>query len=193
VVSMPPALVQIAAFIGTRMGTTINDTALAQLRHGNTGDYETFARQTGIEAIGWKRALSTHPAQQQDRWHARLYFVGPLLRYALAILWLASGITGLLDLRGWGVLLISRLPIGMGTALFGLAVACVTDLLVAVLLVRRWRPRRLALIQLALVVGYTAAATALFPSLWLEPLGPLLKNLPILAAILAWASIEDES
>jgi hypothetical protein len=33
----------------------------------------------------------------------------------------------------------------------------------------------------------------LFPSLWLEPLGPLLKNLPILAAIVAWAAVEDPS
>jgi uncharacterized protein YbjT (DUF2867 family) len=191
--SMPPAIVRIAAAIGTRLGATINDTSLAQMRHGNIGDYGTFTRETGIEASGWKNALATHPAQEQDRWHARLYFARPALRYTLAILWLASGITGLLDLRGWAVLLISQLPIRMGTALFALAVACIADMVVAVLLLRRWRPRRLALIQVILVTGYTIMATALFPSLWLEPLGPLLKNLPILAAILAWAAIEEES
>ena len=191
--TVPPAIVRMATAIGTRLGATVNDTALAQLQHGNTGEYGTFARATGIEASGWRTALAAHPAHEQDRWHARLYFVRPLLRYALAVLWLASGITGLLDLRGWGVLLISELPIRMGTALFALAVACIADMVVAVLLMRRWRPRRLALIQVVLVAGYTVAATALFPSLWLEPLGPLLKNVPVLAAILAWAAIEEES
>jgi uncharacterized protein YbjT (DUF2867 family) len=192
-VSVPFAIVRTAAAFGSRLGGPINDTSLAQLRHGNTGDYEAFHRQAGVDAAGWKASLATHPAHEQDLWHARLYFARPVLRYTLAILWLASGITGLLDLRGWGVLLISQLPIRMGTALSVLAAACIVDLIVALLVVRRWRPRRLALIQLGLVAGYTAVATVLFPSLWLEPLGPLLKNLPILAAILAWAAIEDES
>ena len=192
-VSMPPALVRMAAALGSRLGSPINDTSLAQLRYGNTGDYEAFHRETGIDAAGWNASLAAHPAHEQDRWHARLYFARPVLRYTLAILWLASGITGLLDLRGWGVLLISQLPIRMGTALSVLAAACIVDMIVALLVLRRWRPRRLALIQLALVAGYTAVATILFPSLWLEPLGPLLKNLPILAAIVAWAAVEDES
>jgi hypothetical protein len=192
-VSVPFAIVRMAAAFGSRLGSPINDTSLAQLRHGNSGDYEAFHRQAGVDVAGWKASLATHPAHEQDLWHARLYFARPVLRYTLAILWLASGITGLLDLRGWGVLLISQLPIRMGTALSVLAAACIVDLIVALLVVRRWRPRRLALIQLGLVAGYTAVATVLFPSLWLEPLGPLLKNLPILAAILAWAAIEDES
>ena len=63
---------------------------------------------------------------------------------------------------------------------------------IAVLLARRWRPRRVALAQVILISGYTAIATALWPSLWSESLGPLLKNLPILAAALALGAIEEE-
>ena len=37
---------------------------------------------------------------------------------------------------------------------------------------------------LALMLAMTAVATALDPSLWLHPLGPLLKNLPIAAMLL---------
>lgn len=36
---------------------------------------------------------------------------------------------------------------------------------------------------LALMAVFTAVATALQPTLWLHPLGPLLKNLPLAAAL----------
>jgi hypothetical protein len=115
----------------------------------------------------------------------------PLLRYSLALFWLASAVTGLLDVRGWGVLLVNQFPIGMGTALVLLGAACVLNAGIALLVYRAWRPRRLATAQFILVITYTAVATLLFPSLWMEPLGPLLKNIPILAAILAWGALED--
>jgi hypothetical protein len=103
-----------------------------------------------------------------------------------------SGITGLLGLRDWAVLLVSRLSIGIGTALAILGTACLFDLLVAALLLRRWRPSRLAMTQVAAIVLYTTAATILWPSLWGESLGPIFKNLPILAAALALGAIEEE-
>ena len=115
-----------------------------------------------------------------------------VLRFALAFFWAMSAVTGLADLRGWAVLLISTLPIGIGMALLLLAAGCVTNSLFAVLVLRRWRPHRLAFYQLAVIVLYTLAATLLWPSLWLEPLGPLFKNVPIAAAMLAWGAVEEE-
>lgn len=117
----------------------------------------------------------------------------PFLRYSLAIFWLASAITGLLDLRGWSVLLANQFPVGMLTALVVLGGACLLNAVVAILVFRGWRPRRLAAVQFLLVLGYTVIASILFPSLWMEPLGPLLKNIPILAAIVAWGAMEEHT
>jgi len=115
----------------------------------------------------------------------------PFLRYALAVFWIGSAVTGMLDMRGWGVLLVSQLSIGMGVALSVVGAACIVNAVVAFFVFRAWRPRRLALVQVVLVIAYTAIATLLFPSLWLEPLGPLLKNVPIVAAIVAWGALEE--
>jgi hypothetical protein len=38
---------------------------------------------------------------------------------------------------------------------------------------------------------YTALATIVLPALWLDPFGPLLKNLAVLTATLAFLAIED--
>jgi uncharacterized protein YbjT (DUF2867 family) len=192
VIGMPSPLVSIACAAGDLAGGPLNSTSRAQLEHGNTGDAAQFARIAGFSPRSWRESLQAEPAHAQDRWHARLYFVRPLLRYALALLWLLSGVTGLIELRDWAVLLVSRMSIGIGTALTALGAACLFDLLVAALLVQRWRPPRLALIQVAAIVAYTVAATILWPSLWSEPLGPIFKNVPILAAVLAWGAIEED-
>jgi len=192
VVEMPSPWVSIACAAGDLVGGPLNSTSRAQLEHGNTGDAAQFSRIAGFSPRSWRESLRAEPAHAQDRWHARLYFVRPLLRYALALLWLLSGVTGLVELRDWGVLLVSRMSIGMGTALTALSAACLVDLLVAALLLQRWRPPRLALIQVGAIVAYTVAATILWPSLWTEPLGPIFKNVPILAAVLAWGAIEED-
>ena len=113
IVGLPRWASRLAAWLGDGLGGTLNSTALAQLEHGNTGDAEAFARATGIAARGWKESLAREPAHAQDRWHARLYFVRPLLRYSLAFVWLASAIAGAFSLRSWGALLAAEVAIGL--------------------------------------------------------------------------------
>lgn len=192
VVRVPMALVRLAAAAGDDFGGSINSTALRQLEHGNTGDYAAFSHATGIAARGWSEALAAHPAHTQDRWHARLYFVRPLLRLTLAALWLLSGFAGLASLREWSPLLAQDAHLPIAAAFLVLAAACLVDVAFAILVARRWRPGTMALVQLAAVGVYTLAATALWPSLWAEALGPLAKNVPIAAAILALGAIEEE-
>jgi hypothetical protein len=46
--------------------------------------------------------------------------------------------------------------------------------------------------QLVVVFGYTLIIGFALPGLWLDPLGPLLKNLPILLAIAVYGVIGDK-
>ena len=191
-VAIPAALVRAAARVGDRLGGALNSTALAQLEHGNTGDYAAFERASGIAALGWREAIARHPAHAQERWHARLSFVRPVLRLTLAFLWLLSGIAGLFALRQWAMLMTSPMHVSLLVAEAVLAAACLVDVALAILVIWRWRPRTLALIQVLVIAAYTAIATAFWPSLWAEALGPLAKNVPIIAAVLALGAIEED-
>jgi hypothetical protein len=91
-IAIPRALVAAAARIGDAVGGPLNSTALAQLEHGNAGDYDAFRAATGIDCMGWRRALARHPAHAQDRRHARLYFVPALLVAALMLLAIAAAV-----------------------------------------------------------------------------------------------------
>jgi uncharacterized protein YbjT (DUF2867 family) len=192
VINVPMWMVRIGARLGDFAGGTFNSTALAQLEHGNTGDADAFVQATGIRALGWKKALATHPAHAQDRWHARLYLLRPLLRAALAALWLISAFAGAFALRDWAFAFAQALDVPIVAAGAILLLACIADFIIAWLLVRRWRPRTLALVQVLLIGGYTAVATLLWPSLWGEALAPLAKNLPIVVAALVLGAIEEE-
>lgn len=55
-----------------------------------------------------------------------------------------------------------------------------------------WRPRRSTWVAaLSAMATMSLVATVLVPGLWLHPLGPLLKNLPIAAVL--WVLISDDT
>jgi hypothetical protein len=185
--SVPLWLIWPVVRLGDVLGGTINTTALRQLKYGNVGDVFAFTCATGIRPRTWGDALRAEPAQVQDRWHARLYFLRPLLRATLAATWIVSGSVGLA----------SSAALAQSVSLFGPTLSplivwttCLIDIAIGVAVLWRWRA--IALVQLFVVVAYTAIITITEPALWIEPFGPLLKNIPFAAAILVLAAIETE-
>ena len=65
-------------------------------------------------------------------------------------------------------------------ALYG---AAVLDLVLGVATLTMRRRRRLWQAQMLVIVGYTLIITIFLLEFWLHPYGPVLKNLPLLAAI----------
>ena len=192
VVEVPPALVRIATAIGDAVGGPINTTALRQLEFGNAGPLAPFVEAIGIAPRRWRDALLARPAQAQDRWHARLCFLRPLLRWSLAATWLGSGVIGLAQPASLAASILGMLGLAGAAASFVSSVSCLLDMALGMALLGRIRPGAVAALQLAVIAAYTAALTIALPSLWLDPFGPLLKNLPIIAAILILAAIEGE-
>jgi cellulose synthase/poly-beta-1,6-N-acetylglucosamine synthase-like glycosyltransferase len=137
--------------------------------------------------------LLPQPASQAERWHAGLYFLRPLLRLSIAFLWLWSGIVSLFFypheqsyrfLSATGVTGIAA-PI----TLYGLALL---DIALGLATLAAYRPRRLILIQLILVLLYTLTVGIALPEFWLHPFGPVLKNVPLLITLLVYLPLEGE-
>ncbi|MFI4986437.1 MAG: SDR family oxidoreductase [Alphaproteobacteria bacterium] len=192
VIAVPLGLAAVAARVGDLLGGPLNTTALRQLAFGNAGPPGPFAAACGPAPRRWKEALLAAPAQAQDRWHARLYFVRPLLRFSLAALWLLSGAVGLGSLGLAATPLLASLGLSGAVAAAAAWASCLLDILIAAALLAHVRPATLAALQLVVIAAYTAMLSVAAPALWLDPFGPLLKNLPIVAAVLALAAIEGE-
>jgi uncharacterized protein YbjT (DUF2867 family) len=186
-VRIPPALVTVAARVGDMTGGTINSTSLRQLEFGNTGSFDDVISATGVRPRPWLDGLKAMPAQTQDGWHARLYFLRPALRWAIGVTWIASGFTGLLqraELAG------RYSALGITLDMRAVWLSCLVDLLLgfAVIARRPWA----AVAQFMVVALYTAVLSVAQPTLWLDPFGPLLKNVPFVVAILVLAAIETD-
>lgn len=184
-VRVPLSVLRLAARFGTwtRRGLLTVDT-LAMLARDNTADAAPFAAILGRAPRGvdrfvepWERA-----AARRD---ALLHWLLPMLRVSIAVMWIVSGVVSLgpypvessLALLA-DVGLTSR-PLA-AAALYG-AAALDIALGVGTLVLRK--RRLLWLAQIAVVVGYTVIISVRLPQLWLEPFGPVLKNLPVLAAL----------
>ncbi|MBS7779223.1 DoxX-like family protein [Acidovorax sp. CCYZU-2555] len=107
-----------------------------------------------------------------------------LLRMSLVLVWLVTGVVSLVELNGQSRTVLAQaglaspqwlvLALIWGGALADLAMGLALWL----------RPGRAVFVAaLALMVVMTITATVLQASLWLHPLGPLLKNLPIAAVL----------
>ena len=168
---------------------TVTTTALTQLGSGLTGEGARFQQATGVTPRNLATVLSDRPSGSQDLWHARLSLLRPLIRLALAVLWAVSGLVGLLSKPAAYEAVAATL--GNAARPFAVALSLV-DLAIAAALVRGWRLKMLADVQLALVLAYTIGLGFMAPGLWSDPFGGLLKNLPILALILVHRTLEEE-
>ncbi len=108
-----------------------------------------------------------------------------LLRLSLVAVWLFTAVASLVELDGQSRRVLADAGIAsppwlVQSLIVGGAAA---DLAIGLAL---WlRPSRIVyLAAFALMFAMTLVATVLQPSLWLHPLGPLLKNLPIAALLL---------
>ncbi len=107
-----------------------------------------------------------------------------LLRFSLVAVWLGTAVASAVEWQGASQALLVQAglqsPAWMQIWIWG---GIAADAAVGIAL-WRWPGRAAYAAALVLMAAMTAIATALLPGLWLDPLGPLLKNLPI-AALLA--------
>ncbi|CAN1509815.1 COG0702 Predicted nucleoside-diphosphate-sugar epimerases [Caulobacteraceae bacterium] len=195
VVLVPAWLVAPAAWLGDLAGwlgwpSALRTTSLRQMAHDVAGEPADPAMLAGVTPVSFSSWLTRHPATVQDRWHARLCLLRPLAILILGVFWSATGVVTLWP--GWREAVAVLRDAGYGalspTVAAGGALA---DIALGLLLwVRRFSGR--AAIGMALLgAAYLVAGTVSAPQLWLDPLGPWLKILPVIALALCVAATED--
>lgn len=195
VLGVPLMLVNAVAALGTRLpGMLLDRETLAMLLRGSVA---TPAHTHSL--------LGRMPRDVDDfvdpadapalRTRALVAWQLPLLTLAIALTWLWTGIVslGVYPLAD-SYALLARLAISGMPATILLYGAALVDLAlgIGVLALRtaRWR-RWLWRAQIGLIVGYMALISIGLPEYWLHPFGPIVKNLPLLAATLLASSLEE--
>ena len=128
------------------------------------------------------------------RTSARLGWLLPILRASVALVFIVTGIVsfGVYPLTS-SVELVVRTGAPASVAPWLVYAGAALDIALGVLVfVLPGRARRsLWRAQAALILAYSAIITWRLPEFWLHPYGPMLKNLPLLAAIWLLHEMED--
>jgi uncharacterized protein YbjT (DUF2867 family) len=189
---VPRALVALAARIGDSFPSVLlNRETFGMLERGNTGPPGPLERLLGRPITPVARFVS--PARRESRRAAAaLQWLTPLLRFTVAVMWLFAGIVSLGPYPVQKSLALLR-SIGVSAALAPMLLfgSAALDILFGLLTLLPRRPPGLWSAQIAVVLVYTLIISFELPQLWLEPFGPVVKNLPILALLLLLRQLEE--
>jgi uncharacterized protein YbjT (DUF2867 family) len=180
------ALADLAGHFGWR--SPLRSTAIEVMSAGvSTSDLTADTRQTSQSVSAM---LSANPSGTQDLWFARLYLLKPVMIAGLSLFWLLSGLIPLFSLERASAHFLPFLSPASAMALTLLT--CLFDILLGTSVLVRPFARNALIGMLAVSLAYIAGACILEPSLWLDPLGPMVKVLPSLVLTLATLAILDE-
>ena len=193
-IAVPARLMRLAGRLADVVPSAAFDTeTLQMLARGNVAPVDGIAAALGRAprlALAWGgESLRSRPRPEAD-W-ARLNWLLPLLRFSIALVWI---VTGIVSLGVYPVTesyaLLARVGLSGIPAAIALYGAAALDLLLGLgtLFLRRrlwlWRA------QIAVIAGYSAVIALALPEFWLHPFGPLLKNVPLLALLIALHELE---
>jgi hypothetical protein len=182
------AIARLSGFLGNTPMTT---EAVQMLRRGNTGDVTMFEKHFGFTPVGFDAAFDQAPAQQSDRWHAGLYFLRPLLRTAIAFLWIFTGIVSAFVFpQQQSYAMLTEAGITGWWAPLMLYGAAVTDMILGLATLLAYRLPIIGVVQIGIILLYSGIITFTLPEQWIHPFGPVSKNAPLVVATLMMIVLE---
>jgi uncharacterized protein YbjT (DUF2867 family) len=191
VLPLPGAVARVLARVGGWLpGALLDPDALRMLDRGNAADPAATLRLLGRPPRDIA-SFVVDPGAERAR--AKLDWLLPVLRLAIAIVWIATAIVSAFiypAAASYDLLARSGIPGHLRPLmLYG---AAVFDLLLGLATLFLRRRRWLWLVQLALIGFYSIVIAIRLPEFLVHPYGPLTKNLPMLAAIWLLYELEKE-
>jgi len=170
----------------------ITKESIQMLNNGNTADPDQFINTFGYTPRSLAVSLENTPAQQSDKWHAKLLLLRPLLILSIAFIWIYTGITSafIYPIES-SYMLLARFGITDLLAPIALYGAAALDFTLGITMLMRYRLKSSGMIQIAVIITYTLLITLFITEQWAHPFGPISKNIPLIVAILIMIALED--
>lgn len=198
----PARIIELPAFLGRLVATgadllgmagwrsPLRSTALTVMADDVIGDPEPWQKATGRRLKTLSQTLDTLPSSAQERLFARMHLLFPLLVFLMAVFWILSGAIGLVS-EAAAVALIAD-EVGPSLARILLYGGSALDIAIGLGLVWHSTFRAAALASIALSLVYLVSGSMLTPEIWLDPLGPFVKILPVIGAGLCLLVVSGE-
>ena len=170
----------------------IRSTARLEVERGATGAPGPWIAATGLRPRDLEQTLLAAPATVQERWFARLYLVKPFVLAMIVLFWISTGIIALGPGWAYGIDLMNEGGVFGWPAAATVIGGALTDIVVGAAIAWRRTSERGLYLGALVTILYAVIGTILVPRLWADPLGPMLKVLPIVALHLAAMGMAEE-
>lgn len=163
--------------------SSMRSTAFKVLTEGVRGEPADLSSFGMPPVSAMAQTLAGMPTRVEDRLFARMLLLTPLMLVTLSMFWLSSGVIGLvrvneatitLDAAGW--------PHALAVA--SVVFWAVIDIGIAAAFLIRKYAGFACWAAIAVSIFYLIASSVFVPTLWIDPLGPLLKVFPGIALAL---------
>ncbi len=170
----------------------IGSNAQREIAYGAVGDATAWTETTGAKPRDVAAELLAEPASVQERWFARLYFLKAAIIGVFGLFWVGTGSISLGP--GWdsGMEAMRQAQVSETMGAFSVLAGACADIVIGCAILYRPTSRYGLYAAIVITLIYMITGTILLPGLWKEPLGPMLKVVPILVLNLtALAVLED--
>lgn len=197
VISIPQILIRIGAKMGNWIpNSPMSETGIKMMSVdliASDQEENNCHQLTHIKPRGFTEGLSSMVSSVQDRWHARLYFLRPLLRLSIAFIWLFSGIISMLPASlpiSYDLMSQSNIPSYIQPYIIYLF--SLLDILLGLATLFNFKLLMAGFLQIFFIIFYTVFISYFLPHYWLHPFAPIAKNIPLLIATCVMLTLESE-
>jgi uncharacterized protein YbjT (DUF2867 family) len=192
-ISIPAWVMRTAAAVcGRFAGSPLTPDTWWMLQRGNTADVQPVTQALGHAPRGIETFIEpdTAPALRAE---AFTTWRGPVLRIALAVVWIGTALVSAAAYpHAASLARLGRLGLHGTAANVALYGACALDFILGIATLAK-PGRTLWFAQMAIVLAYTTLIAVALPEFLIDPFGPILKNVPILAILALLFSEETRS
>ena len=194
---VPDVFIQLGAKIGNYIpNSPLSETGIKMMEVDSIAtdsELKNLEQTTHIKPRGFTSGLNGMVSSVQDRWHARLYFLRPLLRISIAFIWIFSGVVSLLPISSpLSFNLMTQAKIPLPVQPFALYSLSIVDILLGIATLFNYRLLAVGFLQCLFILLYTVIISFALPIYWLHPFAPIAKNIPLVAATLIMITLESE-
>jgi uncharacterized protein YbjT (DUF2867 family) len=194
---LPAWLMRLGALAGDAasvLGWTppIRSTSLAELRRDVTGDPKPWMDATGLRPKSLSDALRQLPVGVQERWFGRLYLLKAIVLATLSLFWIASGAIALTVAFAEATAILNKVGLPDALARVTTVATSLLDIAIGLGIAVRRSARASLWAGIAVSLLYLAASVVLLPELWADPVGSMVKTVPVVALMLVGLATLDD-
>jgi nucleoside-diphosphate-sugar epimerase len=195
--SIPLIFIRIASFFGDFIPySAMNSSSYKMLNQNNiTTENEVinFREQLNFTPREFSVGVYSEPSTVQDHWHARLFFLKPLLQLSISFVWIFTAVCSLfLFPRADAYALLAQAGVNEFWQPILLVGSSVLDAALGIAMLFNFQLKKTCTLQIILMLGYTFILTWKMPQIWSDPFAPLAKNIPLIVATLIFMAMESD-